>query len=174
MTLQSLPPSLELPVIGKEKSKLNLIPGQGRPAGVVNKITRDLKEGIISAAEIVGSDGNGEGGLTGFLVDLALHHKRAFASLLVKLLPMQVNGHVGSHSTTVNIVGVEHDHYLSVQDIQRLTAPALIDQAPPPEPEAVEPSTPPRSWSGLEPEPEPEPEPRYPPRPHPPRKPSWE
>lgn len=94
----------------------------GKPKGAVAKITRDLKEGIIDAAVIVGSDGNGTGGLTGFLVDLAMHHKRAYASLLVKILPLQVSGSgvSGGHIGTVNVVSIPSGTYLSHDEIERL------------------------------------------------------
>jgi hypothetical protein len=38
-----------------------------KPIGAVAKITRDLKHCIIDAAIAYGSDGNGEGALTGYL-----------------------------------------------------------------------------------------------------------
>ena len=38
-----------------------------KPVGAVTKITRDLKHGIIDATVAYGSDGQGKGGLTGYL-----------------------------------------------------------------------------------------------------------
>jgi hypothetical protein len=123
-------------------------PSPGKPKGCIPKITRDLKEGIVEAAERVGSDGQGTGGLTGFLEDLARHHKRAFASLLVKLLPLQVagTGTLGTHIGTVNVISVPVDHYLSAEDIERMRAPGLaIDHVSPAEPAAMAQEIEPRS-----------------------------
>ncbi len=61
----------------------------GRKPGVPNKFTRDLKNAIINAAEHVGLDGKGFGGLTGYLTRIAIMHPTSFASFLGRLLPMQ-------------------------------------------------------------------------------------
>lgn len=97
-----------------------------RKAGTPNAITRDLRRGIVDAAEKYGSDGKGKDGLTGYLFHLAGKHPKAFAGLLGKVLPMQVSGNVGQFIGTVNIVAVPADHYLSPEDIARL-APAPND-----------------------------------------------
>ncbi|MEY9235384.1 hypothetical protein ABIF78_007707 [Bradyrhizobium japonicum] len=102
------------------------IPPRRKP-GTPNAITRDLKRGIIDAAERYGSDGKGKDGLTGYLFHLAGKHPKAFAGLLGKILPMQVSGNVGQFIGTVNVISVPADNYLSADDITRLTAP-LIDQ----------------------------------------------
>jgi hypothetical protein len=85
-----LPANFEVSAIIQHKTKRT---PPRKPKGAIAKITRDLKEGIIDAAVIVGSDGEGTGGLTGFLVDLALHHKKAYAGLLAKVLPLQISPH---------------------------------------------------------------------------------
>lgn len=120
-----LPADFEVPAIVPLKIKRP----PGKPKGAIAKITRDLKEGVISAAEIVGSDGAGTGGLTGFLVDLATHHKRAFASLLVKILPMQVSGNatLGAHIGAINVISVPAGGYLSEADIERFKRPGHND-----------------------------------------------
>lgn len=69
--------------------------GKGRVKGVPNKTTALLKEAIIKAAEATGSDGKGEGGLTGYCSFLAKDEPKAFAQLLGKVLPMQVTGEDG-------------------------------------------------------------------------------
>lgn len=73
-------------------------PGPGRTAGVPNKTTTVLKDAILKAAEAVGSDGEGTGGLAGYCETLAREDKRTFAGLLGKVLPMQVahSGSIGS------------------------------------------------------------------------------
>lgn len=70
-------------------------PGPGRTAGSPNKTTAVLKEAILLAAETVGSDGEGKDGLAGYCEALARSDRKTFATLLGKVLPMQVN-HSGS------------------------------------------------------------------------------
>ena len=64
----------------------------GRKKGTPNKTTALLKEAIIKAAQEVGSDGRGEGGLTGYCQHLATTEPKAFAGLLGRVLPYQVVG----------------------------------------------------------------------------------
>ena len=65
--------------------------GKGRQRGVPNKTTTLLKEAILLAGEQHGEDGNGKGGLVGYCRHLAAEEPRAFATLLGKVLPIQVN-----------------------------------------------------------------------------------
>ena len=65
--------------------------GSGRKRGVANKIPRSLKLAVIDAAAAFGSDGKGNAGLTGYLFFLAGSHPQAFAGLLGKTLPYQIN-----------------------------------------------------------------------------------
>ena len=59
----------------------------GRKAGVPNKLTTDLKEAILRAA-----DEAMDGGKVGYLKWLALNNSAAFASLLGKVLPLTLVG----------------------------------------------------------------------------------
>ena len=63
----------------------------GREPGVRNRTTRILKEAIIMAAELEGSDGEGKDGLIGFLRRVANTDIRAFASLLGRVIPLQID-----------------------------------------------------------------------------------
>ena len=78
--------------------------GMGRPKGVLNKTTRQLKEAILLAAEQAG----GREGLVGYLKGLAVDHPNSFAPLLGKVLPLtlQGTGPDGEHVVRVEIVGV--------------------------------------------------------------------
>ena len=111
-----LPEGLQLPMLReplRDKRIANL-KHEGRVRGAKNKICRDLKEGVLTAAINVGRDGQGTDGLVGFLEDLAMHHKKMFTSLLVKVLPLNLNADVSTSSTSVshfNIVSVPSDHY---------------------------------------------------------------
>lgn len=62
-------------------------PGPGRPKGVPNKQTTLLKDAILKAAEEMG----GPDGMVGYLKTLAADSPPAFASLLGKVLPTQLN-----------------------------------------------------------------------------------
>ena len=61
--------------------------GAGRKKGVPNKLTTELKEMILQAAELAD-----EGGTVGYLVRQANESPTAFMSLLGKVLPMTVEG----------------------------------------------------------------------------------
>lgn len=69
--------------------------GKGRKKGSVNKTTAVLKDAILLAAESVGEDGEGAGGLTGYLVRVAKTDVKAFSALLGRVLPLQVTGEGG-------------------------------------------------------------------------------
>ena len=62
----------------------------GRKKGTPNKTTSTLREAILQAAADVGEDLKGEGGLTGYLRRVATQDVKAFASLLGRVLPLQV------------------------------------------------------------------------------------
>lgn len=66
--------------------------GKGRRKGSKNKTTAVLKEAILEAAALCGSDGKGKGETVGYLTKLATDHPPAFAQLLGKVLPLQVTG----------------------------------------------------------------------------------
>ena len=66
--------------------------GAGRPKGSTNRTTALLKDAILQAAESTGEDQAGKGGLAGYCAFLAKEEPRAFASLLGRILPMQVSG----------------------------------------------------------------------------------
>ncbi len=63
----------------------------GRRIGSTNKVPRLLKEAIMLAAELEGSNGNGKDKLVGFLRHVARDDLRGFVMLLGRVLPLQVN-----------------------------------------------------------------------------------
>jgi hypothetical protein len=67
-------------------------PGPGRPKGIPNKATTLLKDAILLAAEAEGEDGMGANGLTGYCRMLAREEKKAFATLMGRVLPTQLEG----------------------------------------------------------------------------------
>jgi len=66
--------------------------GKGKKPGTPNRTTKVLKEAILLAAEQHGEDGKGKEGLTGYLKRLAAKEPKSFATLLGKVLPMQITG----------------------------------------------------------------------------------
>lgn len=78
--------------------------GKGRPKGTPNKTTQALKDAILLAGNEVGEDGEGKGGLTGYLRTLARSEPKSFATLLGKVLPMQVTGANGGPMVFERIV----------------------------------------------------------------------
>jgi hypothetical protein len=109
----------------------------GRNPGVVNRITRDLKAGILNGAIAHGADGEGLGGLDGYLLMCATKYPKHYMQLLGKLLPLQVNADVNNAVVgEVRVLSVPADCYLSAQQIAKMNRAApLIDQAPQLEPE---------------------------------------
>ena len=107
-----------------------------KQVGAIAHITRDLKRGIVDAAAAYGSDGNGAGGLTGYLFHLADKHPKAFAALLGKLLPLQVNSQISSVVGQVNIVSVPAETFLTQEDVRRMgaTAPTIEHEPAAPDP----------------------------------------
>ena len=66
----------------------------GRPKGAQNKLNRELRELILEAAERLGRDGEGEGGLLGYLMSLGQAAPASFAVLLRAVLPIHINATV--------------------------------------------------------------------------------
>lgn len=63
----------------------------GRRKGTPNKMTAQLKEMILEAAELAGDDMGG-GGTVKYLRMQAVLQPAAFMSLLGRVLPMQISG----------------------------------------------------------------------------------
>ena len=63
----------------------------GRAKGTPNKITAELKEMILEAAELAGEDMGG-GGTVKYLRMQATLNPQAFMSLLGRVLPLTLNG----------------------------------------------------------------------------------
>lgn len=64
----------------------------GRQKGTPNKTTSLLKDAILQAAELTGRDAAGTDGLIGYCQYLATKEPKAFASLMGRVLPLQVEG----------------------------------------------------------------------------------
>jgi hypothetical protein len=70
----------------------------GRKKSTPNKLTKDLKEAILGAAEAAG----GKEGMQGYLKRLAVTNSSAFGALLGKVLPSTIQGpgDKGEHKIT--------------------------------------------------------------------------
>lgn len=105
--------------------------GRGNPPrkkkGAVAKLTRDVKAGILEGAIAHGSDGEGLGGLTGYFEMCAAKYPKVYMHLLGKLMPVQLHaeGLPGPSITSVSIISVPTNTYLSVADMQRLQDGAM-------------------------------------------------
>lgn len=64
----------------------------GRKRGTPNKLTGELKEMILQAAELAGDDIKAGGGTTAYLRMQATLNPQAFMSLLGRVLPLTVAG----------------------------------------------------------------------------------
>lgn len=95
-----------------------------------NKITADLKQGIVGAAAELGYDGKGKGGVQGYLKMLAEDYPKQFTSLLGRVIPLQINASPGAFIGSVNIVGVPTDRYLTADQMRAMMPqdePPIID-----------------------------------------------
>jgi hypothetical protein len=63
----------------------------GRKPGTPNRLTQELKDAVIQAAERVGSDLRGKDGLIGYLMRVGQKDTKAFGALLRAVLPLHVN-----------------------------------------------------------------------------------
>jgi hypothetical protein len=63
----------------------------GRPRGMPNRINRTLRECVLLAGEIVGSDGRGRDGLLGYLTKVARHDPKTYCGLLGRLMPIDLH-----------------------------------------------------------------------------------
>lgn len=104
--------------------------GSGRRPGQTTRSTRILKDAMLMAAEINGSDGKGKDGLQGYLTMCAHKYPRQYMLLLARLIPLDVKGlgQGNNYVGNVNIVAVPHDRYLTAEQVRKLT-PQTIDQA---------------------------------------------
>jgi hypothetical protein len=120
----------------KGQFKKGFTPLVRRRHGSQNKITRDLKNGIIYGASAYGEDGRGKGGLYGYLKMCARKYPTDYMKLLSKLLPYTISadakalGSVGIG--TINIVAAPSDLFLSAEKIRALNGQEPIIEVEPP------------------------------------------
>jgi hypothetical protein len=157
-----LPEGLELPKLREkgqvnEKSLANLTWRDGRIPGSINRISKDLKNGVLNGAIAYGCDGQGTGGLDGYLYMCAGKYPKAYLHLLGKLMPMQVQGDgIVRPGVSISVISVDSGNYLSAADCERMSAPgqmieqAAVEQAKPEHQIAPEEALPTPSLTALE------------------------
>jgi hypothetical protein len=97
--------------------------------------------------------------LIGYLEYLGAHHPKAFAGLLAKMLPLQVNADVNNAVVgAINVVSIPRDRFLSMAELEKFRPALEIEHAPQleqREPEQFEDSVEPEQFEDpIEPEPE--------------------
>ncbi|MBR0994153.1 hypothetical protein JQ580_25865 [Bradyrhizobium japonicum] len=99
-------------------------PGPGRAKGQRNRTTVMLKDAILQAAALLGQDGKGKDGLTGYLMMLASKERQTFAKLLERVLPLQLDVKESPREYTVEEAAAELNR-------RGLPVPMLLALAPP-------------------------------------------
>lgn len=135
------PPKVEILPPAKGKRAGTFVKGQAgklRGRRGPDRMTRDLKQGIVDAAAAIGSNGKGKEGLVGYLKMLAKDYPKQYVSLLARVIPLQLSGDLERFIGAVNVVTVPVDRYLSSEDIQRLNKPLGDDSVIDVEPNADE------------------------------------
>lgn len=121
------------------------VPTVRRRAGTRNRITTDLKHGIIEGAAKHGEDGKGKGGVNGYLAWAARKYPRDYLKLIGRLLPLDLNATglpKGSSIGSINIIAAPSNMILSdgkFVEMVEADPPPLIEQQPQPEPDPEEP-----------------------------------
>jgi hypothetical protein len=106
--------------------------GAGRRVGSTNRVPTMLKDAILTAATLEGSDTKGYGGLVGFLRQASRTEPAAFLTLMGKVLPLQINAKVQAEMTVTGKYGKTdiktmtlEQKQQALQEILGLTRPLL-------------------------------------------------
>lgn len=104
--------------------------GAGRQPGTPNKVTRTVKDWLLAATEKSGLDGKGKDGAIGYLVWLSRQEPVAYAALLGRVIPMQIQASVSGnveHGGTVTLTVEQLKERLKARG---LPMPDLIEHDP--------------------------------------------
>jgi|SRR5688572_20262733 len=102
----------------------------GREKGTPNRITRTVKDWLLAATEASGHDGKGKDGAIGYLVWLSRNEPVAYAALLGRVIPMQIQASLSGnveHSGTVKLTADQLAERLKARG---LPVPTLIEHDP--------------------------------------------
>lgn len=100
---------------------------RGRPKGSKNKFTRDLKEAIVAAAENLGMNNLGYGGVTGFVMRVGIKHPTALMAALARIADMDEQTEAPEFSIDMDKLTQEELGFL-----ERIAAKAGKHSLPPP------------------------------------------
>lgn len=77
-------------------------PNSGRKKGTPNRFTSDIRDALIEAVNRVGSDGDGNDGMVGYLMASALSQRQSILAMLNKAMPSLVNVKETEHAKFLN------------------------------------------------------------------------
>jgi hypothetical protein len=97
-------------------------PNTHRPKGSPNRFTRNIKEALTTAGELVGRDGAGKDGLTGLFVQVGQKDPAVLASLITRAMPLQIRDESANTGgiTTVNILPVASGQFVTRNAMTKL------------------------------------------------------
>ena len=78
--------------------------GPGRPKGVPNKFTGDLRKAILAATDSYVDEETGKQGVVVWLESMRDDYPKAFMQMVARLIPLQVTGSEDAGSTPIKIV----------------------------------------------------------------------
>jgi hypothetical protein len=103
----------------------------GRRKGTPNKATADIKQCFIEAAQRIGSDGRGKGGVRGFIEKTGRANPEALMLALSRFVPPPPKQEDAAPSiSVVNIVPAPSGHYITAEQMNALLSPETIDVEP--------------------------------------------
>jgi hypothetical protein len=73
----------------------------GRKLGTRNKITADLGDDFLAAAEVLGYDGRGKDGRPGYIRHLAEKYPPVYAKGLIRMMPQKIETKITSRANVV-------------------------------------------------------------------------
>ena len=73
----------------------------GRKPGTRNKITADLGDDFLAAAEVLGYDGRGKDGRPGYIRHLAEKYPPVYAKGLIRMMPQKIETKITSRANVV-------------------------------------------------------------------------
>jgi hypothetical protein len=73
----------------------------GRKPGTRNKITADLGDDFLAAAEVLGYDGRGKDGRAGYIRHLAEKYPPVYAKGLIRMMPQKIETKITSRANVV-------------------------------------------------------------------------
>lgn len=75
-----------------------------REPGKANKLTRDIRQGMLSSAIAHGSDGRGKDGLPGFCSWLLANDLKAWCSIFARMVPGELKANVDHHHRALKVI----------------------------------------------------------------------